>query len=413
MEMESVLVLGKNPVVGSSYTPPTCNGDADGVATVNVIEGIPSYTYAWQGGGSSSMQLTGLSAGSYSVTVTDSSNCTASITIDVVNPDSLLLTTANSSNPSNCGANDGVARVNATGGVAPYSYFWSNSQNQKNAINLSTGTYDVTVTDGLGCVRTSSVSLIDPNAPTVAGVNSSVTCSHDLGSVAVTVSGGTAPYTYFWNNNSSDSSQMNLPVGIYNVNVVDAAGCLKVTTAEVQGPAHMDVDFNISYGPAGNGDTEIDAVISGANAPYSSYAWRSLRGIFGTTVSGATSNVLSNAVNGDYRIVVEDAQGCLDSAEVSINNLSVGINNASALDQGMKVYPNPSKGKVNLSMNVEAEEAVLRVRDAQGKMVAEKVLANYRGELISIDLTGQAEGLYFVDMHANDQHYVSKVQLTK
>jgi hypothetical protein len=412
-EDASFLVLGKNPVLAGTYTPPTCNGDADGVAQVNVTEGIPSYTYAWQTGGSTSDQLSGLSSGTYTVTVTDSSNCSSSITVSVVDPDSLLLSTSNSTNPSTCGANDGEARVDVTGGVAPYSYFWSNNQNQKRAINLATGTFDVTVTDALGCVRTSTVTLVDPNTPTVAGVGSSVTCSHDLGNVAVTVSGGTPPYNYFWNNNSTDSSQTGLAVGSYNVNVTDSEGCLTEATVDVSGPDHMDVDFQITYGPAGDGDTDVDAVITGANNPYNSYQWKTFNGIFSNDISGATTTTLNDAVNGNYRLVVEDAQGCLDSAEVSVNNISVGINMNVLSENGMMVYPNPTNGKVNIKLEDVSGDLHVKVLDAQGRIIAETNVDSYTGSVIEMNLSNQADGIYFIEVNSSSDRMIQKIHLNR
>lgn len=408
-----ILVLGKNPVLAGTYTPPTCAGDGDGAATVSVVDGIPSYTYSWQGGGSTTDQLSGLSSGTYSVTVTDSSNCSASINIDVVDPDTLVVGTQNSTNPSNCGANDGLARASVTGGVSPYSYFWSNGQNQRDNINLSTGTYDVTVTDALGCVRTGTVTLIDPNAPTVAGIGSMVTCSEDLGSVSVTVNGGTPPYQYSWDNGSQDSSQTSIPIGTYNVNVVDAAGCVKVGTAVVDGPNAMDVDFQIAYGPAGDGDTDVDAVITGANSPYSTYQWKTVNGTFTAPIAGATTTTLNDAMNGDYMIVVEDAQGCLDSAEVTVNNLSVGIIHNS-LSKSLNVYPNPTNAKVNIMANDLSGQSIdIKVIDATGRIVGTSSVESYQGEELQFDLSNQAEGIYMIHLQSGDHSAITRVQLIR
>lgn len=411
--MISNLVLGKNPVIAGSYTPPTCNGDADGKAKVSVVDGIPSYTYAWMGGAGSGDEITGLSAGTYSVTVTDSSNCSATISIDVINPDTLLVSTNNSLNPSNCGANDGTGVASVNGGVSPYSYFWSNGQNQRQNINLSTGTYDVTVTDALGCVRTASVTLIDPNAPSLTGNGSSVTCSENLGAISVTVIGGTPPFQYSWDNGSGDSSQAAVAIGTYNVNVVDAAGCIKVAQAVVQGPDKMDVDFNVTYGPAGDGDSDVDATISGANTPYASYQWKSFDGINTSSIANATTTTLSDAMNGDYFIVVEDAQGCLDSAEVNVNNLSVGIiqNN---LSKSLEVYPNPTRDRVNISLNDMLQESIdIRILDAAGRIVGENTVHSYNGQVLELDLSNQAEGIYMIHMQSGDKSAVSRVQVIR
>mgnify|MGYP000862477086 CR=1 FL=1 len=406
-------VFGLNPVVAGSYSPPTCNGDADGSATVSVVDGIPSFTYAWQGGGSTTDQLSGLAAGTYTVTVTDSSNCSATINIDVINPDTLNVAFSNSTNPTNCGSNDGLAVASVSGGVSPYSYFWSNGQNQQNNINLSTGVYDVTVTDSLGCVRTGTVTLIDANAPSVAGVGSSVTCSEDLGSVSVTVVGGTAPFIFSWDNGSNDSNQTAVAVGTYNVNVVDAAGCIKVASAQVQGPDKMDVTFDITYGPAGDGDTDIDAVITGATSPYSAYQWYTVNGSFITPIAGETNAQYTDVVNGTYQIRVEDAQGCLDSAEVEIENLSVGIVE-NGFGNKLSVYPNPTNNSVNVVLSdMIGSDVQIQVTDASGRLVGSNEIENYQGQNLNFDLSNQAEGIYLIRVNADDKTAVSKVQLIR
>ena len=406
---EQVTVLGANPTIAGSFTYRTCAGDADGSASVSVTSGIPSYSYIWAGGGSNDTE-SNLSAGSYSVTVTDSSNCSATITVTVMDPDTLALSTANSSNPTACGANNGVASVLPAGGVPPYSYTWSNGQNQSNSIDLTTGTYDVTVVDANNCVRTESVTLIDPNAPTVSSVGSTVTCSYDLGNVAVNISGGTSPYAISWDNGSNDSSQTNLPVGIYNVVVIDGDGCVKTATANVDGPDDLDIVFTQSN-VGGQGKADITASIDGANQPYSTYQWRVDNGSTNADVVGETDTVYANAPNNNYWLVVTDAQACVDSATVQVNVPTGLLELSNNFD--MNLFPNPNGGDFQIVLDVDGKLEILAY-DVRGRVIYSETVTNYSaGSEHKLNFVEVPNGMYLISVQHKEGTSFSKVQLNR
>src|SRR4029077_11879369 len=118
-----------------------------------------------------------LSAGSYTVTVVDSSMDTARAVVTITQPAKLMASASVTTNVSCNGGSTGSASVTASGGTSPYNYMWSDGQTTSDASGLSAGTYNVTVTDSHGCTATSSVDITQPNPLAVTGhVISDVTC---------------------------------------------------------------------------------------------------------------------------------------------------------------------------------------------------------------------------------------------
>lgn len=144
------------PTGTTSFAAVTCNGNSDGSASVNVSGGQPPYAYAWSNSASTSA-ISGLSAGTYNVTVTDASQCQWVATVVVPEPAALQLTTT--ATPDNGGAN-GTATVTLTGGTPGYTYLWSNGQTTATATGLAAGSHNVTVTDANGCTSTASVQVV-------------------------------------------------------------------------------------------------------------------------------------------------------------------------------------------------------------------------------------------------------------
>ena len=406
---EDIIVLGALPTIAGSYNSPTCAGDADGNAIISVITGIPSYSYNWSSGGTGDTE-SGLSAGSYSVTVTDSSGCSASMNVDVMDSDTLNLSTANSSDPTTCGSNDGVANAGVTGGVAPYTYFWSNGQNQASSINLTTGTYDVTVSDANGCVLTASVSLIDPDAQSLTSVSSSVTCSYDLGDVAVIVAGGTAPFVYAWSNGSTDSNQTSLAVGTYNVVVTDAAGCVRLTTADVNGPSPLSIAFS-ENNVTGQGKADLVGSPSGATPNYTLFEWLLDQGSTNMVIAGENDTVYSNAPNRLYWFRVTDSDGCVDSAQYSLQ-VPTGV---LLMNQeiGFSLFPNPAKDLLTLSLDVDASEFTLDIYGLNGALISTTNIQRESQNEVQVDVTELPTGMYVISVKTQNESFFKKFQISK
>jgi hypothetical protein len=226
-------------VLAATATAPTCNGDNTGSIDLTVSGGLPGYTYAWSDGAVTTQDRTGLAAGTYTVTVTDNNNCTAELAITIDDP-ALFAVNITDVRDINClGGNDGTARALTVNGNGPFTYLWSNGSTVQTPMDFVAGNYSVTVTDNNGCVAQAGPITI--NEPTV-GIELSATttpsffCGLGTGSIDLTVTNGTAPFSYTWSGAGTISGQQDqtgLVPGLYTVNVTDALGCTAMLSVEV------------------------------------------------------------------------------------------------------------------------------------------------------------------------------------
>lgn len=159
-ETGSITVSEPNPIsLSVNVSGAGCTGT--GGASANALGGTPPYSYVWSNG-QTGQNLTNVSSGDYSVTVTDSEGCTKSETVTITSASPPSCNAFIISNISGVGASDGTAGVNVTGGTPPFFYLWSNGQVTSTATNLGAGTHSVTVTDANGCTTSCSVSFQNP-----------------------------------------------------------------------------------------------------------------------------------------------------------------------------------------------------------------------------------------------------------
>ncbi|MCH8319021.1 MAG: T9SS type A sorting domain-containing protein, partial [Bacteroidetes bacterium] len=188
--------------------------------------------YQWVPTLQDSSTATGLSSGTYTITITDSNGCSANDIVVLIDAAAAALTISDSTMVSCNGGSDGSANVNASGGTLPYTYSWDNAETDSTAIGLSAGTYTVTVTDANLCVDSViniivgepavlTVTLSSKTDETVAGLND--------GTMSVSASGGTGAYTYNWvpapGAGQGTNSVTGLSPGTYAVTVTDSNGC--------------------------------------------------------------------------------------------------------------------------------------------------------------------------------------------
>ena len=148
-----------------SVYQPTCHGASDGAAVVSASGGQLPYTYYWHTNPPiSGDSAFGLTSGTYQVTVVDASNCEAQTTVTITQPLRVNATVMGVQDESCRGASDGVIDVNVSGGVHPLSYAWSNGGTSSTLLNLSPGTYALTVTDANGCIDTLSATVNQADA---------------------------------------------------------------------------------------------------------------------------------------------------------------------------------------------------------------------------------------------------------
>ncbi|MFC5682459.1 SprB repeat-containing protein, partial [Flavobacterium sp. MAHUQ-51] len=178
-----------------------CYGGSTGAINLTPTGGTAPYTFNW-GGGVTTEDRTGLSAGTYSVTITDVNSCTATISnIQISQPTALNATAGSKTDVSCNGGSNGTATVSPTGGTPSYTYSWSPSGGTAaTATGLAAGSYTVTVTDANGCTATKSFTITQPTAlNATAGSKTDVSCNGGSnGTATVSPTGGTPSYTYSW-----------------------------------------------------------------------------------------------------------------------------------------------------------------------------------------------------------------------
>ena len=296
-------------VTAEDQTDVTCFGGSNGSATVAVTGGTETYTYEWSPSGGTSATATGLSEGTYTVTVTDANGCTGSQSFTIMEPAQLVATADTQTNVSCFGSSDGSATVAVTGGTGTYTYSWSPSGGAAaTATGLAEGTYTVDITDANGCTASQSFTIMEPEQLVItADGQTNVSCfgSSD-GSASVAVTGGTGTYTYDWSpSGGTAATATGLAEGTYTVNITDANGCTGSQSFTIMEPAQLEVNAdsqtNVSCFGGSNGSASV--AVTGGTGTYT-YEW---------SPSGGTAATATDLAEGTYTVVVTDANGCTGS----------------------------------------------------------------------------------------------------
>ncbi|MBS1596049.1 MAG: gliding motility-associated C-terminal domain-containing protein [Bacteroidetes bacterium] len=289
----------------------SCYGGSNGVAHVTVTGGTAPLTYTWSAGGSTVDSATGLTAGTYTVTVRDAGGCSASASFTITQPAAALSATA-ATTATSCGSSTGQITITPAGGTSGYTYVWSpNVSTTATAINLGVGTYNVTVTDAHGCTFATSGSIASTSGFSVSqGSQTNVNCyGGTTGAAQVTASGGTTPYVYTWSPNvSTTASASSLAAGTYSVTVDDQAGCSGIVTFNISQPASaLSLTATVTNATCGQSNGQIQITATGGTPGYV-YAWTDF-------ALGATR---TNLPAGTYTVGVSDANGCTASSTSTV-----------------------------------------------------------------------------------------------
>jgi gliding motility-associated-like protein len=292
-----------------SKTDATCNGAANGTASVVATGGTQPYTYSWAPSGGLNATTTPVTAGNYIVTVTDAMGCVMFGNVTIGEPTAVLATITNQVNVNCNGLATGTATVGGSGGTGPYTYLWSNGQTTTTATNLSAGTYTITVTDTKGCIDTAHVNITQPAPVTVQILTqANATCSQTNGTISVVGQGGTQPYTYNWSNNQTTSTITNLGPGTYTVTVKDVNNCVGTATITIQQSTALSLNTATSdVSCFGLTDGWASAQPQTGVPPYN-YMWS----------NGDTDSLAQGLAAGTYTIDIQDATGCPGTANVII-----------------------------------------------------------------------------------------------
>lgn len=386
------------PDISINIDDVSCNGFNDGSLEAILNGGQEPYSYQWDDSQNQTTQVASdLSAGIYTVIVTDDNGCSSSDEATVVEPDEIDLT--GSSVNSTCGQSDGEASVVASGGTGGYTYLWDDPNNQttSTATGLSSGNYTVIVTDDSNCSNSIAVSVSDENAPELT-VDKTIPSCGDIcdGEISVIATGGTSPYDFQWGENadSSDVSDISqLCSGEYSVVVTDDLGCSVATSIALDEPQPINVNISV-----------FDNTITADNTNGDSYY------LFDCDIEEVVDTSLDNSFSvdatGTYAIIIKEDL-CEDTSECKPIDYT-SLDEYNNIDDLVKVYPNPAVE--NLFVKVEnAEFLNLKLFSINGKLKYQN--SNLSSEVTKINVANLENGLYILRIHSNKGIVNKKVSI--
>ena len=373
-----------------------CNGNADGHATATPSNGTKPYTYLWSGAGGTNANSLGVTAGTYTITVTDSCGNSATASTTITEPNAIVPNANVVSNVSCNGGNNGVADAIPTGGTGAYTYSWTPGGGTNQTQNgLSAGTYTITVTDSHGCTGTGTVTLSEPNPLTVtANTSNDVNCNgYADGHAGSIPSDGTRPYTYLWSGaGGTGINTVGVTAGTYTITVTDSCGNSATASTVITEPSVL---TTIHDSVADNGSCNGIAVLvgNGGTPPYT-YHW---------VTGNQTTDTIKGQCAGTYCCIIRDNHNCIFTDCVTIN-LTSGTNQLTMDNEQLTVYPNPSNGVFTIAFSHTADMAEpqkIEVYNILGQPIITEILPSTQpaltgtgGDYKVMDLSKQPNGIY-------------------
>ncbi len=289
-----------NVVTPFSYGITTTNANCtNGSATVTGLSGgTTPYSYVWSNGATTSY-ITGMSAGNYSVKVTDATGCTDSSIAHI--GQAVTINAPITATPATCVDSNGAVVAFGSGGTPPYSYLWSNGATTQSQTGLFSGYYTVIVTDAHGCTGTNGGYVASTSPISVYYYTSPTLCTSPTGIARLTYSGGTSPYTIVWYTSpmQTGDSAVNLAQGNYNFSITDAAGCVRTGTVTIPPIDVITLIPTITADTCGHHTGAITVIPTGGVGTYT-YAW----------TSGGTTATVTGLPAGYDHVTVTDSNGC-------------------------------------------------------------------------------------------------------
>lgn len=298
------LFADPNGALGLSYQvqAPTCAGNTDGSIDLTVTGTATSFIWS---NGDTTEDLSGIAPGQYTVTVSNGSGCTESVTVFVPSPPSLYINPLNITN-LNCAGDSGRASVAVLFGQPPYTLLWNNGTVGANLSTAVPGTFTVTATDANGCTGQGTFSIGQATGPSV---QLAVSGCGGARQVLAFVTGGMAPYSFIWAN-GQNGSVIPASLGMHTVTVTDAGGCSTTESIQVIADSSaISLQLTVvGLSCAGAGDGSISLAVSGGQAPFA-FNWS----------DGASGTARQQLSAGSYQVSVTDAAGCIATAQAVVS----------------------------------------------------------------------------------------------
>ena len=367
--------------ISTSADSATCYGDA-GIGTVYPVGGTPSYSYLWSSGATT--QNANLTAGTYSVIVSDSNNCIASDTITIYQADSIVINSTDS-NASCFGLYDGSISVDIiSGGQSPFNYSVDNGATfvaTNTFYNLAgDSAYYVVVQDNNGCLASLQTTISEPTEVTFTITATDASCyGYCDGTATLNIMGGTPAYTQDWGGLNPN----NLCAGLVNISVTDANGCIATNSVTINEPTPVVVNISQS------GDT-LDA-----GSGFTTYQWLDANL---NPIPGATSQLFRPSFAGNYSVMVTDANGCT-ATSFPFNIIIDGLSEENIV---FNIYPNPTKDILHIDYKGLQLNSLL-LFDMYGNVVLEDNV-NFEGEnKWQLNLRNLPKGMYLLQLISDEK----------
>ena len=318
--IETVTIIDDGDITASSVvnTELLCNGDNIGAIDVTITDGTADYTIDWGSGSTTisgtSYTITGLTAGTYDITVTDINGCQDITTTTLTEPDLLVISELSTSHIDvDCNGNaTGELEVISTGGTTPYEYSLNGGTAQASGLftGLTAGTYTIEVTDAHACTDDISITITEPEEIIVEEVVSDALCYGENGEAQISIlSGGVPDFTIIWQDGTTTFENTNILVNTnFGYTVTDANGCTYSDYVEVNQPTEMIIQLtgnNVTCNGTATGNASVQ--VSGGTPTYV-YEW---------STGGITPQII-NLVADEYWVTVKDFNGCETSGFITI-----------------------------------------------------------------------------------------------
>ncbi len=380
-----ITVTDRAPIFGVyADSAVLCGGTNGIISIVSVTGGTAPYTYSFDNGAySTDSTISSLAAGPHTVSIRDANGCTKDTSITVLEA-ALLQGIYASANVSCNGGSNGVISVTAvTGGTAPFTYSFDNGVYGPDSTiaTLAAGPHTVSIRDANGCIKDTSITLLEAAAIQGIYASASVSCNGGANGIAsvTAVTGGTAPYTYSFDNGAygTDTTIATLAAGVHTVSIRDANGCIKDTTITISEPGAIVAAYTVTNAACfgGNGSIVVSVLSGGTGA----FEYSSNGG------GGYQADDSFSVAAGTYVIRIRDANGCTKDSSVTVGEASAitatyavsSVRCFAANSGSIVVTASGGTGGYEYSINggsyqaddsfaVAAGTYIVRIRDANG-----------------------------------------------
>ncbi len=362
---------------------PTSCGENNGSLSVTASGGQPPYTFA------PFEMADNISAGVYTITVSDSGGCEVTIEVEVPEGSGNFGVDVSTVNPSCAGLDDGSIEVDPTGGVGPYEI---EITNVTDPFNLPAGSYEITVTDSEGCSFSTVAELVDP--PLLEIISGTITTTDpcfglDESDVTFEIVGGEPPF----------ESEVELLNGVGIITVTDAAGCIVQENFDYEIFEQLAISNSIITPVNANDPNSggVDIEVIGGTDPFV-YQWIDASGMLVSDMED-----LVNVPIGTYQLIITDANGCIVESffEVSIETSTF---EQEIILNDIDFYPNPVSDKLIFEFKKDVPNRIHFI-NTQGQIIATQI--NISNNL-QLDMSEFGPGLYLIQFEYKEVSATSR-----